>query len=93
MVGNERDRGSELYKNRIGVDSALQYASTKGAVMYHDDGPKLDSAISGNRSQNAKSSLAMMTENFDHIAAPNSIIATDKPTDSQEVKDAPAIGG
>ena len=23
MVGNERDRGSELYKNRIGVDSAL----------------------------------------------------------------------
>ena len=51
---DELNRGSELYKNRIGVDSALQYASTKGAVMYGEDTdsrPKLDTAgMSGNRS-------------------------------------------
>ena len=53
-AGNELNRGSELYKNRIGVDSALQYNSTKGAVMYGgdtDSRPKLDTAgMSGNRS-------------------------------------------
>ncbi len=76
MPSPEYNRGSELYKNRrIGADSALQYASTKGAVMYtgDQDRPKLDADI-GNRSQNAKSSIAMMTENFDHIAAPNSVL-------------------